>query len=97
MLKDIYVLLDPVDMDTDDSQNHHIIRAKKDEKTGDLTFPSNRKVLCENWKKKSDATILPTQELPFDENDLRVRIAEEQNAGKELCANCVKHLYADNE
>ena len=94
MKNDGYVLLDRVDMDTTKSKNCHVIIAKQDVITGELTFPRNRKVLCDNWEMEVDASIHPTQIFPADDEAFRKTLAKKQNEGMQICANCVKHFYA---
>ena len=97
MIKDVYVLLKPENMDTVNSQNYHVIEAQQDSDTKALSYPSGRTVRCGSWEKKSRITIADSQIIPRNDNNLRLRLAEEQNAGKKICANCVKHFYADDE
>ena len=96
MMKDVYVLLKPENMDTVNSQNYHVIEARYDADTQELSFPEGMTVICRNWEMKSRTRVNPSQIVPRNDNNLRLRLAEEQNAGKKICANCAKHFYADD-
>ena len=96
MLKDVYVYLDPIDMDAKKSENYHVIKAKQDDKTDEISFPEGLFALCDRWKKKRDADIRPYQAKPADDRKMRIFLAEKQNEGNEVCANCVKYFYADD-
>lgn len=96
MLKDVYVVLYPVDMEAAAPKNYHVIKAKQDDSTGALSYPYGNEALCERWKKKHDADIKSHQVMPIDNSRMRTFLAEKQNCGKEVCANCVKRFYADD-
>ena len=96
MKKDVYILLKPENMDTEDSQNYHVIKAQQDSDTKVLTYPFGMTVICGSWEKKSGITITDEQIIPRNDDSLRLLLAREQSAGKKICANCVKHFYADD-
>ena len=96
MLKDVYVFLEPCDMDAENPKNYHVIKAKQDDSTGALSYPYGNEALCERWKKKHDADIRSYQVKSVDDSKMRTFLAEKQNDGNEVCANCVKHFYADD-
>ena len=95
MIKDGYVLLKPDSMDTANAKNYHVIEARFNTDTNTLSFPDGRTVVCRNWEMKSGASVDSSQIVPRNDDKLRLCLAEEQNAGKRICANCAKHFYAD--
>ena len=95
MKKYVYVLLKPDNMDTANARNYHVIKAKQDIDTGALSYPDGTTVMCGSWEKKTNASVLPSQVHPFDDENMRLVLAEKQNDGLPICANCAKHFYAD--
>ena len=95
MLKDVYVLLKPDNMDAANAQNHHVIKAQQDSDTKALYFPRNRKVVCESWEMKARTSVHESQIYSRNDDNLRLLLAEKQNDGVRICANCAKHFYAD--
>lgn len=95
MKKDVYILLKPDNMDAANARNYHVIKAKKDLDTGTYTYPDGTTVMCGSWEKKSGITIANAQVHPFDDANMRLVLAEKQNDGLPICANCAKHFYAD--
>lgn len=97
MIKDIYVFLRPEDIDGGDPQNHHVIEARQDSETGEITYPNGLATICNGCTKKRNLTIPTAHIIPRDDENIRSFLAEKQDEGKQTCANCVRHFYADND
>lgn len=95
MLKEVYVYLYPENMEAAEPVNCHVIEAKYDEENNRLTFPPDRICLDGQYKKKVNTTIKRGQIQPHDDDYMRIFLAERQNAGDQVCANCVRYFYAD--
>ena len=95
-MSDIYFYLRPEDMEATNAKNYHIIKAKYDKYNG-LTFPYERKALDGQFYKKRSLTSIHSEQIrPDDIDELRMFLAARQNSGDEVCANCIRRLYADD-
>lgn len=95
MKKQVYVYLYPSDMDAENPQNYHVIEGWYDNVTNTYTFSKDRRALDGKFKIEIHPNIVDEQRHPHDEAHMRFFLAEEQNSGREVCANCVKRFYAD--
>lgn len=94
-MPDVYVYLYPQDMDARDAKNYHVIMAKYDKYYG-LRFPYGHTALDGQFDIENENNIAPSQIISDDINEVREFLAEKQNSGDEVCANCVRRLYADD-
>lgn len=95
MEEDVYVLLTPEQMDVEDHQNYHLVKATWDRAKKKLNIPS-RRVLCNGWDRKKNLEGIPDSRILArdDEDAIRLFLARQQNAGNNICANCVRHFYS---
>lgn len=97
MSKKIFIYLEPVDMDAENSENFHVIEARYDEEEEKFYFPKGYMTLDGLYEMNPKATILERQVHPYNHAHMRKFLAERQNEGEKVCANCVKRFYAEND
>lgn len=96
MYKPVYVYLYPQNMDAINAENFHIIEAEYDAQINNIRFPYGITALDGQFDMKPKTRINKEQILPHNDDQMRVFLAERQNYGDQVCANCVRHFYADS-
>lgn len=95
-----YIFLRPEDINGENPENYHLIEGEYTEEHGEIIDISidGWYTVCNGCKRKGKLTRIPRAHI-LEKNDDTVRLflAEQQNVGKRVCGNCVKHFYADDE
>lgn len=94
---EVYVLLPPEHVEANDAKNYHILDAERDDVSGAFSYPHGTRTLCNGYEKKDGARINNDRRFAHNDNLMRTKLAELQNSDTQICANCVKHFYADDD
>ena len=95
MIRDVYVFLKPENMAAEEPKNYHVIEAQFDDQNNKLMYNHGSSAICECCSVAPSACIDLAQLKEHSDNAMRTFLAQQQNLGKQVCANCVKHFYAD--
>lgn len=93
----VYVYLWPESIEAENAKNYHVIRALYDEDKKSLTFSRSRETLDGNCTAKRVAELGRCKIFRNSKAHMRTFLAQRQNEGDEVCANCVRYFYADDD
>lgn len=106
MKENYFIELSPADL-VEGGVNHHIIQTQYDTETEKYSFPDKTLTCCGRYN-RDKSVALPIEQLilpeEMEEDDsydaeayldyVRVYLAEQQNDGVKMCADCVARLYS---
>lgn len=86
-----WAILDKTGIDATNARNIHVVEVKI-EAGGSAVMNDASKTVC---GKKTKSGSLSTILLTTDASKIRSKLAELQNAGREVCGVCASHFYED--
>ena len=91
-----WAIYDSTDIDADNAKNIHVAEVFVTKYLGQKTFRPNSalKTICGKKLKRQNLRCILCSDNPAE---IRSKLADLQNNGKEVCGTCASHFYADPE